>query len=341
MKFDRMITTIDAHAGGEPLRIVTSGGPRLGGETIAERRAEMKASHDDVRRMLLFEPRGHADMYGALLSEPVTPGSDYGVLFLTNEGYSTMCGHGIIALTTALIESGHHPVDAECPAITYDTPAGPVRALATLEQGAVTGVAFENVPAFRLAKDLPIRLDDGTRLTVDLVWGGAYYALVAAKTLGVTIDPAQVNRLIAAGMDVKRAVLRETAVEHPLDPSLHGLYGTIITSEPSGSHADSRNIVIFADGEVDRSACGTGTSARLAAMHADRQIGIDEPFRHESVTGSVFTGRVLSETTFGGYPAVVTEIGGRGFITGFHQFVVQPDDPFGTGFLLGREWSAR
>jgi proline racemase len=340
MKFDRMITTIDAHAGGEPLRIVTSGGPRLNGATIAERRAEMKAVHDDMRRMLLFEPRGHADMYGALLSEPVMPGSDYGVIFLTNEGYSTMCGHGIIALTTALIETGHHPVESDRPVITYDTPAGPVRAVATLEQGAVTGVAFENVPAFRLAKDLRISLENGDHMTVDLVWGGAHYALVSARKLGVTIDPAEVNRLIAAGMDVKRAVLRETAVEHPLDPALHGLYGTIITSEPSGDHADSRNIVIFADGEVDRSPCGTGTSARLAAMYADGQMGIDELFRHESVTGSVFTGRVLSETQFGGYPAVVTEIAGRGFITGFNQFVVQPDDPFGTGFLLGREWSA-
>jgi trans-L-3-hydroxyproline dehydratase len=341
MRFDRMITTIDAHAGGEPLRIVTSGGPRLRGTTIAERRAEMRAEHDDFRRTLLFEPRGHADMYGALLSEPVTPEADYGVLFLTNEGYSTMCGHGIIALTTALIETGHHPVDSDRPAITYDTPAGLVRASVKLEQGTVTSVAFENVPAFRLVKDLPITLDDGTRMTVNLVWGGAYYALVSAETLGVTIDPAQVNRLIAAGMDVKRAVLRETAVEHPLDPSLHGLYGTIITAESSGQHADSRNIVIFADGEVDRSPCGTGTSARLAALFADGRIGIDEPFRHESVVRSVFTGRVLSETEFGGYPAVITEISGRGFITGFHQFVVQPDDPFGTGFLLGREWGDR
>jgi trans-L-3-hydroxyproline dehydratase len=338
MQFNRMITTIEAHAGGEPLRIITSGGPRLRGRTIAERRAEMRDEHDAVRRMLLFEPRGHADMYGALLSEPVTPGADYGVLFLTNEGYSTMCGHGIIALTTALIETGHHPIDTDTPRITYDTPAGLVRASAIAERGTVTSVAFENVPAYRAAKDLPITLDDGREITVDLVWGGAFYALVAAETLGVTIDPAQVNQLIAAGMDVKRAVMRAHPVEHPTDATLNGLYGTIITSEPSGDHADSRNIVIFADGEVDRSPCGTGTSGRLAALYADGEISLGDAFRHESVTGSVFTGRVLSETEFGGSPAVVTEISGRGFITGFHQFVVQPDDPFGTGFLLGREW---
>jgi proline racemase len=339
MKFERMITTIEAHAGGEPLRIVTAGAPRLRGTTIAKRRAEMRAEHDSFRRTLLFEPRGHADMYGALLSAPVTPEADYGVLFLTNEGYSTMCGHGIIALTTALIETGHHQVDSDWPQVSYDTPAGLVKARATTENGSVTNVAFENVPAYRIVKDLPIRLDNGDHITVDLVWGGASYALVSARALGVTVEPADVTGLIAAGMDVKRAVLRATPVEHPTDPTLNGLYGTIITAEASGDHADSRNIVIFADGEVDRSPCGTGTSGRLAALYADGEIGLNEPYRHESVVRSVFTGRVTAETSFGGRPAVVTEISGRGFITGFHQFVVQPDDPFGEGFLLGREWS--
>jgi proline racemase len=332
----REYATIDSHAGGEPIRLIVEGAPKLFAPTMAARRFELREHHDHVRRSLLFEPRGHADMYGAILSDPVTPGADYGVNFLTNEGYSTMCGHGIIALTTTLIETGRHPANGETARIIWDTPAGVVTATAEIEQNRVIRVAFENVPAARLNAGFEVEID-GKSVPVDLVWGGAFYALVQAELLGEAIDPKRVDRLIRAGMAVKRATMSAIDVVHPFDPLLNGLYGTILTGPPSSDAADGRNIVIFADGEVDRSPCGTGTSARLAALYADGQIGLGAVYRHESVTGSVFTGRVLRETTFGRHPAVVTEIGGRAFITGHHRFVIDNEDPFATGFLLRGE----
>lgn len=337
MRIRQHVSTIDTHAAGEPLRIVTYGAPVLRGVTVAERRAEMRDKHDWFRRFLLWEPRGHADMYGALLSPPVTPGADYAVLFMTNDGYSTMCGHGIVALTTALIETGQFVVTAEQAKIRYDTPAGLIEARAIIRDGDVELVTFQNVPAYRAIEDLAITLDDGSELAVDVVWGGAFYALVPASELGARVAPENVDELIRLGMDVKRAVTRATSIEHPLDPTLNGLYGTIITDEPSNDTLNGRNIVIFADGEVDRSPCGTGTSARLAALYADGEVALGEEYWHESVIGSEFIGRVTEETTFADRPAVITEISGRGYITGFNQFVVDPRDPFREGFLLKRK----
>lgn len=334
MRIRQQVSTIDVHAAGEPLRIVTYGAPVLRGATVAERRAEMREKHDWFRRFLLWEPRGHADMYGALLSPPVTPGADFAVLFITNDGYSTMCGHGIIALTTALVETGQFPVSAEQAKIRFDTPAGLVEARAIVRDGDVELVTFENVPAYRAMKDLEVTLDDGSTISVDIVWGGAFYALAPASELGVRVAPGNTDALIRAGMDVKRAVMRSTPIEHPLDPTLNGLYGTIITDAPSADTFNGRNVVIFADGEVDRSPCGTGTSARLAALYADGEVGLGQEYWHESVIGSEFIGRVTEETTFADRPAVITEISGRAFITGFNQFVVDPRDPFRSGFLL-------
>jgi proline racemase len=334
MRTRQQVSTIDVHAAGEPLRIVTYGAPVLRGTTVAARRSEMREKHDWFRRFLLWEPRGHADMYGALLSPPVTPGADYAVLFMTNEGYSTMCGHGIIALTTALIETGQFSVTAEQARIRFDTPAGLVEARAIVRDGDVELVTFTNVPSYRAIEDLEVTLDDGSVLKVDIVWGGAFYALAPASELGVRVAPGNVDALIRAGMDVKRAVQRARSIEHPTDPSLNGLYGTIITDAPSTETFNGRNIVIFADGEVDRSPCGTGTSARIAALYADGELGLGEEYWHESVIGSEFIGRVTEETKVDDMPAVVTEISGRAYITGFNQFVVDPRDPFREGFLL-------
>jgi proline racemase len=332
MRFDRVISTIDAHAAGEPLRIITAGVPPLPGATILERRRFMAEHHDNLRRILLFEPRGHADMYGAILTPPVTPGADYGVLFLTNEGYSTMCGHGVIALTTALLETGMLPRQAPSTAVTYDSPAGLIRARAEVDNDRITAVAFENVPAFRFARGIEVETSAGP-VTVDVVYGGAFYAMVDAEALGVAVFPEHAGRLTQIGMEVKRAVERMVEVVHPDEPELHGIYGTIISEPARSPSAHGRNITIYAEGAVDRSPCGTGTSAKLSALYADGRISLANPYVHESVIGTTFTGRVLSETAVGPYPAVVTEISGRGFITGFHQFVVDPEDPV-KGFLV-------
>lgn len=326
-----MLTTIDAHAAGEPLRIVTSGVPPLRGATLREKRAILRRAHDDIRRILLWEPRGHGDMYGAIVLDPTTPTADLGVIFMTNEGYSTMCGHGIIALTTALIETGRIPVSGPELALTFETPAGLVRARASVDRERVVAVRFRNVPAFRLAKDLEIELD-GRTIAVDVAFGGAWYAIVRSEDLGLAVKPAQTPALVAAGMAIKRAVNENLPVSHPTDPELAGLYGTVITAPPVGDGADGRNVTIYADGAVDRSPCGTGTSARLACLHADGELRVAKPFVHESIIDTVFTGQIVAETAVADLPAVVTDITGEGFLTGTHTFIVDRDDPLAEGF---------
>jgi proline racemase len=332
MAIRRTITTIDAHAGGEPLRIVTSGIPPLRGATILDRRREMLEQHDHIRRSLMWEPRGHADMYGAILTPPVTASADYGVLFMHNEGYSTMCGHGIIALTTALIETGTFPCHGDTATIGYDTPAGFVQARAQVEAGRVRDVAFENVASFVFAGSVPAVTRGGT-FSVPVVFGGAFYAIVEASAYGVEVRPEDIDVLIDLGMDVKHGVEASMEVVHPFEPELHGIYGTIITGPPSDG-ADGRNVTIFADGEVDRSPCGTGTAGRVAWLHSTGALDAGATYIHESITGARFTGRVLRETRVGDRSAVVPEIAGHGFLTGFHTFVIEPDDPLGDGFLV-------
>jgi proline racemase len=333
MRFERVISTIDAHAAGEPLRIITAGLPPLPGATVLERRRYMAEHHDDIRRMLLFEPRGHADMYGAVLTPPVTPGADFGVLFLTNEGYSTMCGHGVIALTTVLLETGmvaRHEPGTE---VVYDSPAGLIRASAAVEAGRVTSVAFRNVPAFRYADGFELVTSSGP-VRAEVAYGGAFYTLIDAADVGLEILPENAAALTRLGMEIKRAVDREIEVVHPDEPELRGIYGTIISEPARTAIGDGRNITIYAEGAVDRSPCGTGTSAKLACLYADGRIPRCHPYVHESVIGTTFTGRVLEETSVGPYSAVETEISGRGFLTGFQQFVVDPEDVTAGGFLV-------
>jgi trans-L-3-hydroxyproline dehydratase len=225
------------------------------------------------------------------------------------------------------------PATGEAATIVYDAPAGPIRATATLDGDRVTAVAFRNVPAFVLVRDLEIEVPAGP-LRVDVAWGGAFYAIVDAAELGIPVRPDRVADLTRAGMEVKRAVERAIDVVHPTESDLNGLYGTIVTDAPSAPNRHGRNVTIYAEGAVDRSPCGTGTSARLAHLFARGRIGVGEPYVHESVIGTTFTGTVVGETWFGGLPAVETEIAGRGFITGLHQFVVDPDDPTAGGFLV-------
>lgn len=335
MRLRQVISAIDAHAGGEPLRILTGGVPSPPGDTMLVRRSSMLARYDELRRLVMWEPRGHAGMYGCLLTPPVTPGADYGVLFMHNEGYSTMCGHGIIALTTALLETGAFPRTEGISTIVYDSPAGTIRAHARVVDGDVRGVTFENVPSFRFAEDLPVRVA-GRTVTVDVVYGGAFYALVAAATLepGLEIETGAMNRLIELGMAVKEAVEAAIEVQHPEEPGLHGIYGTILTGPARHPTAQGRNVTIFADRQVDRSPCGTGTAARMASLFARGELIVGGEYVHESIVDAVFTGRVAGTTSVGPFAAITPEISGRGFITGFQQFVSDAEDEVGRGFVL-------
>ena len=328
------ITTVDAHTAGEPFRVITAGFPELQGDTILARRRYAREHLDHLRTALMWEPRGHADMYGGLLTPPVTPGADLGVLFVHNEGYSTMCGHGIIGLATVALEIGLLPMTPPETTIRIDTPAGLVTAHATIDDGHVRSVRFHNVPSFVLALDAHVDVPGLGRVRYDLAFGGAFYAFVQAADVGLACAPAHFRALIETGMAIKRAVMAARPIPHPFEADLGFLYGTIFIGPPEHEGSHSRNVCVFAEGEVDRSPTGTGVSARLAIHHARGDIGIGESITIESIIGTTFTGRVVKETTFGPYGAVIPEVEGSAFITGRHEFVIDPADPLKGGFLL-------
>lgn len=279
----------------------------------------------------MFEPRGHADMYGAILTDPVTADGDLGVLFMHNEGYSTMCGHGVIALVTVLNETGMlEPRQS----IKLDTPAGRVTARATFDGQRVRSVCFENVPSFAYRLDQSVNVPGIGDVRYDVAFGGAFYAYCKSSELGVQVIPEEFRKLIEVGMAVKRAVTDSIEIKHPFEEDLGFLYGTIIDGPALGVGADSRNVCIFAEGEVDRSPTGTGVSGRVALEHAKGRLAIGEPLVVESLIGTRFTGRVVCETSFGDYSAVVPEVEGSAWITGHHEFLIAPDDPLRDGFLL-------
>ena len=328
------ITTIDAHAEGEPLRIITGGLPPVPGDTILERRRYLRENLDHLRTALMWEPRGHADMYGAIVTEPVTPEADVGVLFLHNEGYSTMCGHGIVGLVTVALETGMLPVAGPLTTVKLDTPAGLVTAHAKVEGGRVRSVAFENVASFAYALDQSVEVPGIGSVRYDVAFGGAFYAYCQAADLAVGLGPADFRRLIEVGAAVKQAVMDSLPIRHPFEEDLSFLYGTILVGPPHGSDAHSRNVCIFAEGEVDRCPTGTGVSGRLALGHARGQIAVDQPFVVESIIGTRFTGRIRRTTTFGEYPAVIPVIEGSAYIVGRHEFLIDPQDPLRDGFIL-------
>ncbi len=326
----RRVAAIDAHTAGEPLRILTSGVPHIPGESILDKRAHAVAHLDGLRRMLMWEPRGHADMYGAILTEPATPDGDVGVLFLHNEGFSTMCGHGIIALASVGVTAGWYGV-GHPPVVRFDTPAGRVTANVNVDGS----VSFRNVPSFVLHRDLPVTVDGTGDLVCDIAYGGCFYAYVDAAAMGVDLSVAETERLIDVGRRIKRAVAETVAIEHPGGSSdLDFLYGTIFVGPPHDSSSHSRNVCVFADGEIDRSPTGTGVSGRLAIHHARGELVCGEPIVVESILGTTFTGKIVDVATVGGVPAIVPEVTGRAWITGRHEFLVDPADPLAAGFLL-------
>lgn len=277
----------------------------------------------------MFEPRGHADMYGAVFTEPETEDGDYGVLFLHNEGYSTMCGHGIIALATILLETGMRAPDGEETMIRFDTPAGRVTASARIASGRVESVSFLNVPSFVSAYGMQAV---GGRF--DIAFGGAFYAIGEADALNLNLDPPGADDLIRAGREVKRELASSKILNHPSASDLGFLYGVIFTGPPVDPRHHSRNVCIFADGEVDRSPTGTGVSARAALLYANREIGLNEPIVIESILGTTFTVEVVEEVRLGDHDAVIPKVTGSAFLTGENEFLIDPEDPLAGGFLV-------
>jgi proline racemase len=335
MKHPQVVSAVDYHTAGEPFRVVTGGAGPLLGDSILDKRRYAAAELDDVRKLLVYEPRGHADMYGGFVVDPDDDGADIGVVFFHNEGYSTACGHGTIALTTWALESGlvrHSGAEAK---VIVDVPSGRLPTFARIKDGKVTSVRFRNVPSFVSHRGLTVTVD-GLEIATDVSFGGAFYANVDASSLNLTVEPKNLDRFISLGRAIKTTIEREHEIVHPLEPELRDVYGVIFfeTLSEQDGHLTHRNVTIFADGEVDRSPCGSGTSARLAVLDANGELGRGKKLIHAGIVGTEFQSQVVGEARVGDKPAVITEVEGSAYLTGYHHFVLDPSDPVGTGFLL-------
>lgn len=333
------IRTVDYHTAGEPFRIVVGGAAVPEGRTVLERRTWARDHLDEVRRLLVNEPRGHADMYGCFVTPPNDDGADLGAVFFHNEGYSTACGHGTIALVTWAIESGRVPAIRQETRVLADVPSGRLACMARVVNGRVASVRFRNVPSFVLASSVRCETSRGP-VDVDVAYGGAFYGSVEARSIGLDVSPASLPALIGLQRELRPILDEQLRPVHPDEPELRGIYGIIFWERmPApvlpGASLAQRNVTVFADGEVDRSPCGSGTSARLAVLDATGELAGAAMLEHRSIVDTVFTGRVAERgPDIGGRPSVVTEVEGSAHLTGRHEFVLGPDDPLGTGFIL-------
>lgn len=331
------IKTIDMHTGGEPLRVIVDGFPELKGNSVLEYRRYCKENYDDLRTALMFEPRGHADMYGCILVPPNNEEGDFGILFLHNEGYSTMCGHAIIAISTLAVQMDWIQVKEGENMLKIDAPCGRIISYVHVKNKEVQGVRFHCVPSFVVGLDRKVEVKGLGEVTYDLAYGGAFYAYVDLKknSLNLDLSPESYQELIAKGMQIKQAVMKQDSeILHPFENDLSFLYGTIFIDDSSKAGIDSRNVCIFAEGEVDRCPTGSGVSGRMAIHWARKELELNETMSIESITDSVFIGSVVSEEDFGPFRAVIPQVEGTAHITGAHTFLIDPKDPMKKGFIL-------
>ena len=326
------ITTIEMHTGGEPLRVFVSGLPPIEGATVLEKRRYFREHYDHIRKGMMWEPRGHADMYGAVVTK--SRDADLDVFFLHNEGYSTMCGHAIIALTKLAIETGLVRKEGERTRLSINVPAGRIEAEAKLNDGKVVESSFRNVPSFLYLRDQKVNVSGIGVVPFDVAYGGAFYAFVDADILELELKPEHLPKLIDYGRRIKHAVISAFPIQHPSEDDLSFLYGTIFTGRAHEPAHHSRNVCIFANGEVDRSATGSGVSARAALDYAKGALSLNEKITIESIVGSTMTVQVVELAKFGEYDAVVPEVSGTASITGRSEFYFDPEDPFREGFIL-------
>jgi proline racemase len=333
MRAARYFAAVDSHTEGMPTRVVTGGVGPIAGATMLERRETFLREMDDLRLLLMREPRGHAAMSGAILQPPTREDADWGVLFIEVSGCLPMCGHGTIGVATVLVETGMVAVTEPETVVRLDVPAGLVEARVAVEGGRARAVTLRNVPAFLHAQDRSVAVDAVGDVAYDMAFGGNFYAIVDAASVGVSVDPARSDELVERGLAVMRAIDAADRPVHPEDPRIAGCHH-VVFHEPGRDGAHARAATSIHPGWLDRSPCGTGTSARMAQLHARGALAIGEPFVNESVIGTRFTGRLVEETTVAGRPAVVPEITGRAWITGMGQYLLDAEDPFPAGFAL-------
>jgi len=337
MRFSNIITCVDVHTAGEPVRVVTSGFPPIRGDTMLERRGYVMENLNHVRRMIMREPRGHDAMYGALLTPPVTEDGDVGVLFIDNGGMGTMCGHGTIGVSKALFDTGARPAQEGFNYLKIDTPAGRVTSKVEFRGGAVRSVSFRNVPAFLYKSGVKVPVRGVGEVSVDISFGGAFYIFADADSLGLRVEPSQSAACAEVAMEIREWVSANVPVVHPLEPGIDWVYGTIIVTPPEvrGERVVTRNVCVFGECEVDRSPCGTGTCARMAQLRARGVLKPGMTLENHSIIDTVFEGVIEEETSAAGIDAVVPSISGMAYIMGFNQLVLEPDDPLPEGFRMG------
>jgi proline racemase len=343
MNFKRMISAVDTHTEGEPARVVIGGVPIIPGATFQEKWRWAKENLDDLRKLLMFEPRGSNIMSGSLLTAPVTPGADFGVIYIEVSGFLPMCGHGTIAAATVLVETGMVPVAEPVTNLTLDTPAGLVRASVSVENGIAKDVTLQNIPSFLYKSDLEIHLPELGKIKVDIAYGGNFYAIISAESAGLKLEPSAAREIVRKGSLIREAIYDQgIEIVHPLNPEIRNCtHVRFISASPTPGVA-TRNAVLYSVEAVDRSPCGTGTSAEMAYRYGKGLQKLDEEFTFESIIGSKFYGRLVGETRVGELTAVIPTIRGSAYISGFQHFVLDPRDPWPAGFFMGESsrWGA-
>lgn len=335
MHFKHYINCIDAHTCGEPLRIITSGLPPIEGDTILEKREFVLKHYDYLRKMMMLEPRGHSGMYGCIIVPPVTEDGDFGVLFTHNEGLSSMCGHGIIAVTKVAIETGMIPAENGVKVVKIDSPAGRITAYADLKDGKVEQVRFQNVPCFVYEKNVKVDVDGIGEVTGEVVYCGAFYVYLDVNQVGLKVNPKNAEELVRIGMEIKNKLASKMEFKHPTS-GVNWLYGTIFY-EPlirNGKKLYTKNICIFAEGQIDRSPTGTGTGGRVALHYSKGEMNKEDILINNSVIDTTMKAKIIEDTKVGEYDAVITEVSGTAYISGFNQLVLDPEDPLPEGFRI-------
>jgi proline racemase len=342
MRFNRLISAIDSHTEGEPTRVVIGGVPVIPGATFQDKWAWAKSNLDDLRRLLMFEPRGNPVMSGSILTAPCTPGADVGVIYIEVSGFLPMCGHGTIGTCTVLVEAGLVPVTEPVTRIVLDTPAGLVRAEVRVEDGVAQDVTIRNVPSFLYKSDVQVEVPELGRVTLDIAYGGNFYAIVPAAAVGLELVPGAAREIVRKGSLIRDAIFEQVEVRHPLIPAIDRCSHVRFVSPSDTPGVTTRNAVLYSAEAIDRSPCGTGTSAEMAARYGRGLQQLGEELVSESIIGSRFTGRLVETSQVGPFTAVVPTIRGRAYISGTNQLVLDPRDPFPRGFYLGQSgrWGA-
>ena len=334
MKFIKSIHAVDSHTAGEATRVVVGGVPKIPGKSMPEKKQWLEDNLDYLRTAIMLEPRGHKDMFGSILTQPTVDEADYGIIFMDGGGYLNMCGHGTIGAMTVAVETGMVPVTEPVTKVVQEAPAGLIHGQVFVEDGKAKKVSFTNVPAFLYKRDQEVELPGYGKIRFDISFGGSFFAIVKAEQVGLEIVPENAAKLLDLGIQLRNIINKEIPVQHPELPHIHSVDLVEWWSKTETKGATLKNCVVFGQGQVDRSPCGTGTSAKMATLFAKGELKMGEKFFYESILGTIFEGEIVGKAKVGEYDAVIPQITGSAYITGFNHFVIDETDPVKYGFIL-------